>query len=149
MKAMIPNSKILNSALHSFFNLSTTEAEKAISMLQPVIQHLEQRLGTQLKLRNVIQDKASRNFELYLAYQSPLISVAKLLEHEHDIVKEISRAISALRDIKEIRDSWTSGFGISVARPGSITIYLTINSHENPMSIEDLITYKNTLMRFA
>jgi hypothetical protein len=143
------NLKRLDTALHSFFALTTAEIDEATDLILSTIQRLEERLGSILLIVGVNRDAVTHDFVLYFTYKRAPISIARLLECEADIVKEVTRSILSLRDIENIRESWVSGFNISISKTGAVTIYPTINSKEYPMSVEELAAFKTILAKYC
>ena len=135
-------------ALVSFFNFSTNEAEKAITMIEPVVQSLEKRLGIPLKLASVNYEKSTKIYEIYFRYQAPLISVSSILDNESEILSKVRKLIPQLRDVTMINDSWSTGFGFSLRNGTEEIVYLTINSKENPISVAELVKLKSVFEEY-
>lgn len=115
--------------------------------IQPVVESLERRLETKLKLVSVNYNQASGSYEMYFRYTTPLISIDGLDDHESEILGKIHQQIPQLRDVTMIHDSWTTGFALTLHGLEE-TVYLTINSKENPISIDELVKFKTVLEEF-
>ena|SRR5271157_5457643 len=131
--------KIIKRVLKIYYNFSIDESDKAFMIIKSIIQDLEKVLKTPLKLTSLHFDENSNIFELYFRYPAPLISISALFDYESEILAKIHKKIPRLKDNSMISDSWGTGFGLSLRHGKEKTVYLSIISKTNPITIDDLL----------